>query len=157
MSNTRNKWIEGNPRDGKHYWLSPSWLWNRAAKLLGVSKEKLFDACPYPRPEGFDGLNSEWGEATYVNPPFLPCEQVIDGKKKMVSMTPWIKKCIAESEKGKDVLLVIPVDRWLHLLLREGVEFHSVGDVRWEATEDRSTCNGSSRPVMAFILRGKKA
>jgi hypothetical protein len=155
-SDKRDKWIHGNPQDGKHYWLSPSWLWERAARLLGVTKEQLFDPCPHPRPAGFDGLNSEWGDKTYLNPPFPRTEQLINGELKSVGVTPWVKKALQERDKGKDIVLVFPVDRWIHLLLKAGVETHSVGDVRWESTEDRSTISGSCRPIMAFILKGKK-
>lgn len=56
---------EGN-KDGKHYWLTPP-------ELMESLKEEFqfdFDACPFPRPEEFDGLQNEWGSSTYVNPPF---------------------------------------------------------------------------------------
>lgn len=56
-----NEWgdampYEGN-RDGKHYWLTPPDLMAQLQAEFNFD----FDACPYPRPEGFDGLEVEWG------------------------------------------------------------------------------------------------
>ena len=155
-SNKRDKWIDGNPRYNKHYWLSPLWLWERAAKLLGVTKEELFDPCPHPRPAGVDGLNSDWGNNTYVNPPFPTTEQLVKGKLETTSLMNWVAKSIQESRKGRNVALVLPVDRRVHHLVNAGAELYSVGDVRWEATEGGSATRRSARPIMAFILRGKK-
>jgi hypothetical protein len=58
---------EGVITEGKHYWLTPPELMESLQKEFGFT----FDACPYPRPEGFDGLTADWGGSTYVNPPFF--------------------------------------------------------------------------------------
>lgn len=126
-------------KDGKHYWLTPPDLMAALQAEFGFD----FDACPHPRPEGFNGLEIEWGGATYVNPPFQ-------------GPTAWARKAIAEHEKGKDVVLVFPTDKWIHYLLRAGAELRSLGDVRWCAIEDGSPGKGIGRFAMAFILRGKK-
>jgi hypothetical protein len=135
---------EGN-RNGKHYWLTPTDL----MKELQAEFKFDFDACPYPRPKGFDGLTCEWGSSTYVNPPFK-------------APTVWVKKCIEEHRKGKDVVFVFPVDKWIHYFLEAGAEFRSLGDVKWCAIEDlnlfgdyRKPGPGIGRFTMAFILRGK--
>jgi hypothetical protein len=112
-----------------------------------------FDACPFPKPDDFDGLNSEWGEVTYVNPPFGSIIG-IDGKKK--GPTAWARKAIAENKKGKDVVLVFPTDKWIHYLINAGAELRSLGDVRWHSIEDGKPGKGIGRFTMAFILRGKK-
>lgn len=39
----------GNKKDGKHYWLTPP---------------ELYKECPFPKPEGFDGLKAEWGSSS---------------------------------------------------------------------------------------------
>lgn len=74
---------DGNGDDGKHYWLTPP-------AVMDALREEFpfdFDACPYPRPEGFDGLTVPWGEWTHVNPPFN-------------GPTAWVRKAIAESPTG---------------------------------------------------------
>lgn len=126
-------------RDGRHYWLTPPELMEK------LNKEFRFDcdACPYPRPDGYDGLMSEWGMSTYVNPPF-------EGPTK------WVRKSLEEHGKGKTVVFVFPTDKWIHYLLKAGAELRSLGDVRWCATEDRRAGNGIGRYTMAFILRGKR-
>jgi len=135
-------------KDGKHYWLTPPDL------MEDFHEEFNFDhdACPFPKPEDYDGLTSEWGTSTYVNPPFGSIMH--NGKKK--GPTAWVRKAIAEQEKGKDVVLVFPTDKWIHYLLNAGAEMRSLGDVRWCATEDGSKGKGIGRFTMAFILRGKK-
>jgi hypothetical protein len=60
-----NKFHKGNA-DGKHYWLTPPNLYAE----LDAEFHFDFDPCPYPVPEGFDGLTCEWGKRNYVNPPF---------------------------------------------------------------------------------------
>lgn len=143
-----NKFHKGNGSDGKHYWLTPPDL--MATLQLEFSFD--FDPCPYPKPETFDGLNIEWGSKNYVNPPF---GSIIgsDGKKK--GPTAWARKAIAENEKGKDVVMVYPIDKWVLMLLAAGAEVRNLGDVKWHAIEDGSAGKGTGRHIAAFILRGK--
>lgn len=138
---------QGN-KDGKHYWLTPPEM----MKELNEEFNFDFDACPYPKPESFDGLACEWGEVTYVNPPFGSIIQ--NGKKK--GPTAWVRKAIEEHKKGKTIVLVFPTDKWIHYLLKAGASLRSYGDVRWHAIEDGSKGNGIGRFTMAFILRGSK-
>lgn len=135
-------------KDGKHYWLTPPDL----MKELQDEFDFDFDACPFPKPESFDGLSSDWGRSTYVNPPFGSI--VREGKK--VGPTGWARKAIVEHSKGKNVVLVFPTDKWIHYLLRAGAELRSYGDVRWHSIEDNEPGKGIGRFTMAFILRGKK-
>src|SRR5579863_1331970 len=71
-----NKFHVGNGDDGKHYWLTPPALYAE----LDAEFHFDFDPCPYPLPEGFDGLTCDWGQRNYVNPPFGSI--VHHGKKK---------------------------------------------------------------------------
>lgn len=126
---------KGN-KDGKHYWLTPPELMESLQSEFRFN----YDACPYPRPDGYDSLTEEWGTSTYVNPPFE-------------SPTKWARKAIEENKKGKTVVMVFPTDKWIHYLLAAGAQVRSLGDVRWHATEDGSRGPGIGRYTMAFILR----
>lgn len=125
--------------DGKHYWLTPPELLKQFKKEFKIN----FDACPYPRPKTFCGLEKPWGKSTYVNPPFY-------------GPTAWVRKAIHENKKGKTVVFVFPTDKWIHYLLKAGAELRSLGDVKWCAIEDGKPGKGIGRYTMAFILRGAK-
>jgi len=144
-----NKFHAGNGADGKHYWLTPPDLMAKMNDEFSFD----FDPCPYPKPEGFDGLTCEWGQSSYVNPPFGSI--IHQGKKK--GPTAWARKAIAEQKKGKQVVLVYPIDKWVLMLIEAGAEIRNLGDVRWVATEDGSTGKGTGRHIAQFILRPKTA
>jgi hypothetical protein len=107
-----------------------------------------FDPCPYPLPDGFDGLTCDWGNSSYVNPPFGSI--VHQGKKK--GMTAWVRKAIAEQQKGKRVVMVYPLDKWILMLLAAGAKVRNLGDVRWVSTEDGTPGKGTGRHIACFIL-----
>lgn len=143
-----NKFHKGNGQDKKHYWLTPPELY----KQLDDEFHFDFDPCPYPKPEDFDGLTCEWGNVNYVNPPFGSI--IHQGKKK--GPTAWVRKAIEESRKGKTVVLVYPIDKWILMLLNEiGCEVRNLYDVKWCATEDGSQGKGTGRHIACFILRPK--
>ncbi len=139
-----NKFHVGNGDDGKHYWVTPP-------KLMGELQAEFkfdFDPCPHPKPADFDGLTCEWGKSNYVNPPFGSI--IHQGKKK--GMTAWVRKAIAEQKKGKRVVMVYPLDKWILMLLGAGAEVRNLGDVKWLATEDGSEGKGMGRHIACFIL-----
>lgn len=144
-----NKFHQGNGDDGKHYWLTPPDVYAELDAEFAFD----FDPCPYPLPEGFDGLTCEWGKSNYVNPPFGSI--IHQGRKK--GPTAWVRKAIEEHRKGKTVVLVYPVDKWVLMLLREIVgadaDIRNLGDVKWLATEDLSQGKGTGRHIACFILR----
>jgi len=144
-----NKFHAGNSKDGKHYWLTPADLYARLHAEFNFD----FDPCPYPLPDGFDGLTCEWGKSNYVNPPF----GAIPHQGKMKGATAWVRKAIEEWKKGKTVVLVYPIDKWvlmlLHAILGEHAEVRNLGDVRWHAIEDGSAGKGTGRHIACFILR----
>ena len=143
-----NKFHIGNGDDGKHYWLTPADLYVR----LDAEFAFTFDPCPYPLPEGFDGLTCEWGAVNYVNPPFGSI--IHKGKKK--GPTAWVRKALEEVAKGKIVVLVYPIDKWVLMLLAAiGADVRNLGDVRWCATEDGSPGKGTGRHIACFILKPK--
>jgi DNA N-6-adenine-methyltransferase (Dam) len=135
--------LKGN-KDSKHYWLTPPDLYER----LNQEFDFDFDPCPYPLPDNFDGLLCEWGKSNYVNPPFSSIIQ--DGKKK--GPTAWAKKAIEESKKGKQIVMVYPVDKWILMLLEHCVEVRNLLDVKWHSIEDNLPGKGIGRHIGCFIL-----
>jgi hypothetical protein len=149
-----NKFHRGNGDDGKHYWLTPPELYAE----LDAEFQFDFDPCPYPKPEGFDGLTCEWGQSNYVNPPFgsIMHQGPEDKKPKKKGPTAWMRKAISEAAKGKKVVIVYPVDKWV-LMMTEAcgaTNIRNLGDVKWCATEDGSPGKGTGRHIAAFILGG---
>lgn len=140
-----NKFHLGNGQDGKHYWLTPPDVY----APLNEEFRFTFDPCPYPLPQGFDGLTCEWGQSNYVNPPFGSI--IHEGKKK--GPTAWARKAIEEHRKGKDVVLVYPVDKWILMLIEVGAEVRNLRDVKWLATEDRTPGKGTGRHIACFVLK----
>jgi hypothetical protein len=139
-----NKFHKGNGEDQKHYWLTPPDLYGS----LHAEFSFTFDPCPYPKPENFDGLTCDWGDSSYVNPPFGSI--IHQGKKK--GMTAWVRKALAEHAKGKRVVMVYPMDKWVLMLLTAGAKVRNLGDVRWLATEDGSAGKGTGRHIACFVL-----
>lgn len=143
-----NKFHLGNGVDGKHYWLTPPGLYAELDKIHNFD----WDPCPFPLPDGFDGLTDEWGRSSYVNPPFGSIMHL--GKKK--GPTAWARKAIIESSKGKKVVLVYPIDKWVLMLLGAGAKVSNLGDVKWLATEDGSEGKGTGRHIACFVLDGTR-
>jgi hypothetical protein len=139
---------KGNSKDGKHYWLTPPELYRQLNDEFAFT----FDPCPYPKPEDFDGLDAEWGQSNYVNPPF----GVVIHKGKKKGATAWARKCIEESKKGKKVVMVYPIDKWVLMLLQAGAKVRNLKDVKWIATEDGSVGPGTGRHIACFVLEGDK-
>ena len=138
--------FEKGAKDGKHYWLTPPDLMKELQDEFGFD----YDPCPHPKPDDYDGLDAEWGDVNYVNPPF-GCV-MHNGKK--VGATAWVRKAITEHEKGKTVVLVYPIDKWVHMLIEAGAEIRNLKDVKWCSIEDGKPGKGTGRWVAEFILRG---
>ena len=146
-----NKFHQGNGSDGKHYWLTPPRLMFELSQKYGPYD---FDPCPFPKPNDFDGLTCEWGQNSYVNPPFGSIMH--QGKKK--GPTAWMRKAIEEQAKGKLSVVVYPVDKWVLMMLKAtgATNVRNLGDVKWCATEDGSQGKGTGRHIACFILRPTK-
>jgi hypothetical protein len=138
------KFSDGNGADKKHYWLTPPALF----ESLRLEFNFTLDVCPYPLPNGFDGLTMDWGKSNYCNPPFGSI--IHNGKKK--GPTAWARKAIEENKKGKNVVMVYPVPKWVLMLLDHGAEVRNLGDVKWCATEDGEPGTGIGQHVACFIL-----
>ena len=64
-----------------------------------------FDPCPLYGVEYMNGLDEEWGSATFCNPPY--------GR----AIGKWTAKAVSEWKKGKTVVLLIPSrtdTKWWH-------------------------------------------
>ena len=115
-------------------------------KMLDNEFHFTFDPCPCPRPEGYNSLSIEWGESNFVNPPFH--------KENGIGPTAFMRKAIAENQKGKTVVLVAPTQSYVNLMLEAGAELRPMGRIRWLHKETNMPCKDPS-PITAFILRGK--
>lgn len=129
---------KGASKDGNHYWLTPPELMGQLQKEF----EFTFDACPYPRPKDFDGLTVDWGDSTYVNPPFS-------------GPTAWVRKVVEENKKGKKVVFVFPIPKWIFMLLSAGAEVRNLKDVKWCSIEDGKPGKGIGQHIACFVLKGK--
>ena len=79
----------------KDDWKTPNDFYNELNKEFNFD----FDPCPYQNDiNKFDGLNVEWGNANFVNPPY---------SRKLKDA--FVKKAIEESKKGKICVLLLPV------------------------------------------------
>lgn len=139
-------YAKGNKNNQKHYWLTPQKLFDELNKEF----EFDFDPCPYPKPDDFDGIQNEWGESNYVNPPFGSFIDEI--RKKKNGPTIWARKAIKEFHKGKRVIYVYPIDKWIFMMLEAGAKIRNLKDVHWYATEDGTKGPGTGRHVACFIL-----
>jgi len=79
-----------------------------------------------------------------------------NGKKK--GPTAWMRKAIEEAGKGKLVVIVYPVDKWVLMMVKACgcANIRNLGDVKWCATEDGSQGKGTGRHIAAFILGNNK-
>jgi len=137
----------GNKKDSKHYWLTPPELMQKVINELGPD---YFDPAPHPKPNNFDGLEIEWKEKNYVNPPFGGFKNKFNRRAPGISA--WVRKAIEEFNKGKKVVLVYPIDKWIFKLLEAGAVIKNMGDVRWLSIEDHNPGPGCGRHIAMFIL-----
>ena len=75
--------------------------------------ESWFDPCPLDDEPKFDGLNIEWRDKTYVNPPY---------SKPLL----WVNKAIQENKKGKTIVMLLRMDtstEWFKRLQEANAKF----------------------------------
>ena len=132
--------------DGKHYWITPPDIF----KKLDDEFRFTFDPAPHPKPENFNGLVEEWGESNYCNPPF---GGYIGDDGKKYGPTAWARKTIVESEKGKRIVYVYPLDKWVLMLIKAANEIRDLGDIKWQSIEDHNAHKGVGRHIACFIFK----
>lgn len=69
-------------------WKTPARVYQRLDEEFGFD----FDPCPIG---GSDGLDIDWGNSNFVNPPYS-------------KLKAWCKKAYEEHQKGKTVVMLIP-------------------------------------------------
>src|SRR5260221_915072 len=106
----------------KKDWLTPPAMY----EALDNEFHFDFDPCPYPLPDGFNGVKSSWGKMNYVNPPFRRSDGEFGA-----GPTAFIRKAIEEQKLGKSSVIVINTMRFINLLLEAGAECRSLGRTRW--------------------------
>ena len=134
---------------GEKYWLTPPDLYKQLSRQFGPFD---YDPCPYPLPDGFDGLKEPWGASNYVNPPFRPAD-VLNTDVKRPGPTAFVHKAIEEQKKGNSSLIVAPVQSYVMLLAAAGAQIVSLGRVGWLDTETGEAYKSPS-PICAFFLEG---
>lgn len=78
--------------DHRDDWQTPTDLYNQ------LDQEFKFNFDPCPANPLFDGLNIEWKDRNYINPPY---------SRKLKEL--FIKKAFEESKKGKLCVMLLPV------------------------------------------------
>ena len=126
------------------YWITPPDIYNQ----LDNEFQFDYDPCPFPKPDGFDSLNTPWGNMNYVNPPFRKKDGGGYGP------TAWVRKAIAENKAGKSSVILIPTQSYVNLLLEAGAELRSMGRVRWLDVITKEPCKSPS-PITCFVLQGR--
>jgi hypothetical protein len=130
--------------DKKLYWATPACLMSELQDRFNFD----YDPCPNPRPEGFDGLEVDWGKCNYINPPFTG------------GVMKWIRKAIEEQKKGNTSVIIIPTyqTRATAVLHLAGAEIEFAGLPRWECLEtgEPNPCREQDlQPCLLFILKGE--
>lgn len=141
-----------NRKDSRHYWLVPPEVFEPLKEEFGFD----FDPCPFPRPEGFDGLEVDWGKSNWVNPPFTGMAKV-PGKRKIGPMA-WARKALTERERGNTSVLIFPIYqvRVISFLEDRGAEVRYAGKIRWLSVEDNTanpTDSSNIQPCVLMILK----
>ena len=134
--------FEGKEPEQERYWITPPDLYQKLDEEFHFD----YDPCPNPRPDGYDGLEAEWGKSSWVNPPYRKYEGV--------GLCAWVRKAIAEHKRGKTVVMVFPITQALSELAEYGIEIRSLGRVRWLGI---LTGKPTKKPdsMGLFILTGK--
>lgn len=127
------------------FWLTPPDIYDKLDQEFHFD----FDPCPFPLPKGFDSLSMDWGQTSYVNPPFRKKDGGGYGP------TAWVRKAIEQNKQGKTVVLAIPTQSYVNLLIEAGAEIRSLGRVRWLEAETKQPVTSPS-PISCFVLKGEQ-
>ena len=117
-------------------WQTPK----KTYELLDAEFAFTFDPCPTSF--GGDGLAIEWGERTFVNPPYN-------------QISKWIYKSWVEAQKKKLIVLLIPArtdTRWWHEYIMKATEIRFIkGRLRFGGAK-----HSAPFPSCVVIFDGRK-
>ena len=122
----------------KHYWITPP-------ELMKSLNERFcfdYDPCPFPCPEGFDGLVVDWGKMNWVNPPFTG------------GVMKWVRKALSERDRGNSSVIILPIyqNRAVSVLMDEKAEIEFFGKPRFLAMEDKTPNPAKSQDLLPCVL-----
>ncbi len=126
------------------FWLVPPEIYEPLDKEFNFD----FDPCPYPFVR--DGIDIEWGNVNWVNPPFRAKDSMNNH-----GPTAFVRKAIEEQKNGKTSVLILPVISLLNILFDANAEIRSAGRVRWIEVDTGERFKSPSNCAV-FILRGNK-
>ena len=109
------------------YWIIPPEIY----EPLNNEFHFNFDPCPYPFER--DGIEIEWGNYNWVNPPFRR-RDAINGH----GPTSFVRKGIEEAKNGKTSVFILPVQNYVNLLLWGGQKSdHLEESIGWMPEQER--------------------
>jgi DNA N-6-adenine-methyltransferase (Dam) len=109
-------------QDSKQFWRTPPPLYELLDRMFHFD----FDACPYPRPEGYNSLEVPWKQVNYINSPFSARRN-----PEKHGPTDFVRKAIEENRLGKTSFIVVPTMNYVNMLLEAGAEPIALGHVPW--------------------------
>ena len=119
------------------HWATPKWLYDE------LDGEFHFDFDPCPLGGGVDGLNVEWGNINFINPPY--------GRK--ISL--WIYRAYCKSQIGKVCVMLLPSRTdtyWWHEYVMKADEIRFIkGRLKFGESK-----NSAPFPSCVVIFRGDK-
>lgn len=126
------------------YWLIPKSIYDS----LNAEFKFDFDPCPYPFVK--DGIEVDWGQSNWVNPPFRRKDAINNN-----GPTAFARKAISEQKKGKTSVLILPVQSYVNLLLEAGAQLRPMGRVRWIEANTGKPCPNPTTMAL-FILNARR-
>ena len=126
--------IKIKPSDSRR---TPDWI----LKIF----DNWFDPCPLNRNPTVDGLNLEWPNKTFINPPYS-------------NPSLWVMKAIEESKKGKTMVLLMrfdPTTKYFRALMEAKAHIFYCGE-RMKFLTPEGEGYASPFPSILIVLEAKK-
>ena len=118
-------------------WSTPKDVYTKLNKEFSFN----YDPCPLNESYEIDGLKTDWGSRTFVNPPYS-------------NIKDWCKKSYDEWQKGKTVVMLIPSrtdTRYWHDYIMEATEIRFIkGRLKFGGAK-----NSAPFPSAIIVFKGK--